>query len=140
MKHRRAARPLCVGVLGGTRVNKLSDKIASAIVLLLSSSKGHSVPIECLFHTFGQRQQEVDEILVNVDQSKLKIRHEALNEQAYFQDLASCDVLLLYYRPEAYHSTTSGIFLEAGYAAKHVIVAKGTWQQLNASIMILARF
>ena len=95
-KPKQDNRSVRVGVLSGTRVNKLLDNMASAIGLLLDGSKSQQPPIDCLFHTFGQRQKEVEEILANFDQSRLKIREEALDEETYSLDLASCDVVLLY--------------------------------------------
>lgn len=65
--------------------------------------------------------------------SSVRVMHEALMPQQYFAELAACDIVLLPYSAQRYHSRSSGILVEALAAGKPVLTSAGSWMSTQVT-------
>ncbi len=122
-----SANQITIGILGGVRESKNSIDVAKALVDLEKFHYDSMKNLKFIFHNFGPLNPVISKYLANASKLNIVVRADALDDAMYYDDINNCDVILLHYSPDFYHSVTSGVFLEAVCLGKHVIVSNNTW-------------
>jgi glycosyltransferase involved in cell wall biosynthesis len=122
-RERPATERALVGVLGGARPEKGSHLIPAIV-----KESRRLGPINFAVQLANEQLSESDfAYLCRVaDEPGVRVVHGPLDQITYRSLLASCDILLFPYERIRYQKRTSGIFVEAAFTGRPVVVPADT--------------
>jgi hypothetical protein len=121
---RSANAPAMVGILGGARPEKGSHLIPAII------GEGRRLgPVDFTVQLANEQLPEPDfaRLCALAAEPGVRVARGPLDQATYRSLLASCDLLLLPYDRLCYRQRTSGIFVEAAFTGRPVVVPAETW-------------
>jgi glycosyltransferase involved in cell wall biosynthesis len=121
----RSAQALpVVGILGGVRPEKGAHLIGP--IIAESTRLGR---INFAVQLFNEQlsEQEFDDLCGIAQLPNVRGVHGALDQASYRSLLASCDIVLFPHLRLPYRQRRSGIFVEAAFTGRPVVVPSGTW-------------
>jgi glycosyltransferase involved in cell wall biosynthesis len=128
---RPAGEPPMVGILGGARPEKGSHLVRSII-----SETGRLGRVDFAVQLANEQlpEQGFAELCGIADQPNVRVAHGPLDQASYRSLLASCDIVLFPYSRIEYRQRRSGIFIEAAFTGRPVVVPSDTWmaRQVNS--------
>jgi len=119
-----------IGLLGPPGIPKRTCYTLKVLLLLESRISEEFGEVTILAHGYSRSKivnEEVARLAKKFKRFKIVLRNTSLNTEAYVQDLAGCDLVLLPYDRFYYARNTSGIFFDALSLSKKIIVTEGTW-------------
>jgi glycosyltransferase involved in cell wall biosynthesis len=120
-------QPLRLGFFGQARVEKGFPVLVEALDLLAARGRiaGLAVTVQCYVRP-GYPGQARHDHLAALPRS-VRLVPEMLDSGRYYDELISCDAVLLPYDADRYRARTSGVFADAVAAGIPVVTTHGTW-------------
>jgi glycosyltransferase involved in cell wall biosynthesis len=123
--------PVTVGILGGARPEK-----GSYLIPAIVRESRHLGQINFAIQLVNEQLSETDftSLCRLAEEPGIRIAYGPLDQVAYRSLLASCDIVLFPYERIPYRQRPSGIFVEAAFTGRPVVVPTETWmsRQLDA--------
>jgi glycosyltransferase involved in cell wall biosynthesis len=122
-----SGRPLRLGFFGQARVEKGFPMLVEALERLAARDRvaGLTVTVQCYVRP-GYPGQAGRDRLSALSES-VRLVPEMLDPERYYDELVSCDGILLPYAADRYRARTSGVFADALAAGIPVVTTEGTW-------------
>jgi glycosyltransferase involved in cell wall biosynthesis len=119
-----AGEPATVGVLGGARPEKGSHLIPA---IVRESRRLGRINFAVQLANEQLSEKDFASLCEVAEEPGVRIACGPLDQATYRTLLASCDILLLPYDRLCYRQRTSGIFVEAAFTGRPVVVPADTW-------------
>lgn len=130
--------PLNVVYLGDARIEKGYTNIPDAVAYLWKDYIRNGrirLTIQSNFNTQGGEPGIADakRLLSQYGLKRVTLLHDALDADAYYDVLASADIVMVPYSAERYRFRSSGVLVEAMTAGVPIVTTKGSWMESMVS-------
>lgn len=118
------SEPAVVGILGGARPEKGSYLIPA---IIRESRRLGRINFAVQLANEQLSEEDFTSLCRIAEEPGIRVAYGGLEQATYRSLLASCDILLFPYERIPYRQRPSGIFVEAAFTGRPVVVPAGTW-------------